>query len=515
MAYRLGVFSEIGLDEAFLRLLIAEHRAITLPRLERLWMYYRNPQRASSPGADLLRRASVADPAGAAPWPASDAVTSVLGQEIGLPSRITGRTSDPAAPATRREVVIENDIGWRIQTMVDFMFGKPVRIASLAIAEPLRDAIETILDRAWEASGGISLLQDAALLGHVFGSVEFLVSIDGPGLRAVARSMNRSDPRSWADAAAACISIEVVDPRRGVPLTDPSDYRRLLAYIIHHDQEVNKPADPAWWEKALGVSAPTRRARAPRTRIITAGHWQQYDQDKLVAEGDTPWTGGRVPVVHIQNTAEPWKWWGLGEVEPLIPLQNELNTRLSDRAHRVTMQSFKMYLAKGLEGFDKVPVAPGQVWSTDNPDASVQAFGGDAASPSEDEHIRQIREGLDKISGLPPVAGGVVQGKIGNLSSANALRVTLMSVLAKTARKRVTYGRGIAEVCELILAALHWAGVLGTNAAERRVRLEWPDPLPTDDRDRVLAAEGKARLGVPQERVLSELGYSNGEAGIE
>ena len=71
-----------------------------------------------------------------------------------------------------------------------------------------------------------------------------------------------------------------------------------------------------------------------------------------------------------------------------------------------------------------------------------------------------IREALDKVSGIPPVAGGVVQGKVGNLSSANALRVTLLSVLAKTARKRVTYGRGIAEVCWLVLAALDWAGVL-------------------------------------------------------
>jgi hypothetical protein len=158
-------------------------------------------------------------------------------------------------------------------------------------------------------------------------------------------------------------------------------------------------------------------------------------------------------------------------------LQDELNTRLSDRACRVTMQSFNMYLAKGIEGFDRVPVGPGQVWSTDNPDAEVTAFGGDASSPSEDAHIEQVREAMDKVSAVPPLAGGVVRARIGNLSSANALRITLMSLLAKTARKRLAYGRGITEVNTLILRVLDAAGVLRTSASDRATEVRWPDPL--------------------------------------
>ena len=40
---------------------------------------------------------------------------------------------------------------------------------------------------------------------------------------------------------------------------------------------------------------------------------------------------------------------GLSDVEPLISLQDELNTRLCDRANRVTMQSFRMWLGKGID----------------------------------------------------------------------------------------------------------------------------------------------------------------------
>jgi len=234
----------------------------------------------------------------------------------------------------------------------------------------------------------------------------------------------------------------------------------------------------------------------------------------LVWERGASVFGGRVPVVHIQNIGQPFEYGGLSDVEPLIPLQDELNTRLSDRASRVTLQSFKMYLAKGIEGFEKSPVGPGHVWSTDNPDASVEAFGGDASSPSEESHIGEIRDALDKASGVPPLASGVVQAKIGSLSSANALRVTLMGVLAKTARKRVTYGGGIARVCGLVLAALDHMGVLKTQEEDRGVRLTWPDPLPVDEHDVLLAAEAKARLGVPRERLLEELGYGATDAGI-
>lgn len=132
---------------------------------------------------------------------------------------------------------------------------------------------------------------------------------------------------------------------------------------------------------------------------------------------------GVVPVVHIQNIAQPYYYEGLSEVEQLISLQDELNTRLSDRASRITFQSFKMYLAKGLEGFEDKPVSPGRMWCTDNENATIEQFGGDSASPSENIHISEIREAMDKISGVTPVVAGVLKNKLGNLTSGVALKI--------------------------------------------------------------------------------------------
>ncbi len=480
------VLSGVGLDEAFLALAISEHTRDTVPRFEKLWTYYRNslsPSVTSSP----------------ARWYS-------LGQEIGLPRRGFGRLPEGALPDDRSrpavEAVVENDIAWRIQSMIDFMFGKPIHIASTSQNESAARAISLALDAAWEASGGIALLQDIALLGHVFGHVDLVVSADEDGLRAAARS--GGDPASRAVRAAAHLRVEAIDPRRGIPILDPDDYRRILAYIVHLDRGIN-------------ATAPSAQSRARRTitQILTPSLWRTADGDRITGNRHLQWTHATPPVVHIQNISEPFSYSGIGEVEPLIPLQDELNARLSDRAARVTLQSFKMYLAKGIDGFDKHPVAPGQIWSTDNPDASISSFGGDSDNPSEDAHIAQIREAMDKISGVPPVAGGVVQGKIGSLSSANALRVTLLSVLAKTARKRVTYGRGIIQASQLMLQALRFFGVLDLTENDTGLRIDWPDPVPVDERERILTAEAKIRAGVPESRVLGELGYSSDNPGIQ
>ena len=500
MAFSLAPFADVGLDESLLELVLDEHRTATLPRLNRWWAYFRNADRGAGAGWGPVDSSGGGGSKG-------------LAQEAGLPARLTGRAATGATvddrASVRREIVIENDIAWRVQTMVDFMFGKPVRIVSTARDAGLRAVIERALDAMWEASGGISLLQDTALLGHVHGHVDLLLRTD-------ALAGGRPAGEAGVIERAESLRIEVIEPTRGIPILDPSDYRVIRAYVIHFERAMNEAEREGPARRLVRSAIGARRSRrvAGVTEIVSARHRQVYEDERLVESSALRPALGWVPVVHIQNLGQPFRYAGLGEVEPLVPLQDELNTRLSDRASRVTMQSFKMYLAKGIEGFDTIPVAPGTVWSTDNMEAQIVAFGGDSSSPSEESHIEQIREALDKVSGVPPLASGVVRARIGNLSSATALRVTLMGLIAKTMRKRVTYGRGMSEICRLALDALDASGVLPTDPAHRGVRLEWPDPVPVDVRDRVYEAQAKSELGVERERVLAELGEGEGDAGV-
>lgn len=509
MPLDLEPFEDVKLSEALLESLIAEHTSVVTPELDRLWAYYRNPMTPRSVASQ-----------GAAP----SIKPYTLAQEAGLPARLRGasRVGLPDDRADNRELVIENDIAWRIDSMVDFVFGKPMRIVSTARDEGRRQEIEAILDAVWEASGGISLLQDMVLLGSVFGSVDLLLRVDdlfeaANKLRAANSSTDAPLDRTLE--LARRLRIEIVEARRGIPLLDPGDFRNIMAYIIRADVQTNELDDNGALARVLqrlgGAERPTRRKIAEVVEILSPRHRQVYQDSELIDEAVNPL--GVLPIVHMQNASQPYRYEGLSDVEPLIPIQDELNTRLSDRAHRVTMQSFNLYLAKGLDGFGAdgtLRVGPGQIWHTDNPDASVEAFGGDGDSPSEESHVEQLRDAMDKISGVSPVAIGVIRARLGNLSSENALRITLMGVLSKTARKRISYGRGISSMSRLVLLALDISGVYRTSVSERGVRLEWDDPLPVDEQARLRSAKLKQELGVPQADVLSELGYGPNDAGV-
>lgn len=449
----------VGLDEAHERLAMSERTSQAQARLERLWTYYRNPITSSVP----------IGPGGSA----GSGGRVRLGQEVGLPLRLRPGRRDPRLDRTASapEIVIENDIAWRIHTMVEFLFGRGIKIVSRAKDRGLRERIEQAIDAAWARSGGTGLLQDFALLGHVYGYADLIVRDEPEGPR-----------------------VELIDPVRSLPMASFQDYRQIQAYAIQLASE-QRSSGRTVAEDAIGRWV----------EWITPQGGTMYEGERVHAEYTHEAFGGEIPIAHAQNLAQPFHYEGLSEVEPLIPLQDELNTRLSDRASRVTLQSFKMYLVKGLE-MNEAVIGPGQVFTTDNLGASIQGFGGDMACPSEDAHIADIRDALDKASGVPPVATGVVQAKVGNLTSANALRLTLVGLLAKTARKRVTYGQAVLTASRLILSALSFHGVLVTRPEDRVVDIEWEDPLPKGLSEQLEHARFKQELGVSASEVLEDLG---------
>lgn len=461
--------------------LIADHLSREDSRLAKRWRYYRNA--ATTTNGQATRS-----------------------QIEGLPERLH------PAEGRSREVVIENDIAWRVHTLVDFMFGKPVELVSQAPDPERASLIRRLLAAVIEINGGANLLQDLAVLGTVYGHADLMLRMRGGG------PFNLADP---VDAASRFV-IEPIDARRGIPALAEDDYRRLTGYVLR----VGMPSD-ASKTNLLERMRDRLRGHAATASPQNASHrLQVWTAEQVVDLVELPGGKGyrrvsaarnrldRVPVVHIQNMPQPLSYSGLSEVEPLIPLQDELNTRLSDRANRITMQAFKMYLGRGIDQFTERSIAPGQMWHTDNPDASIQEFGGDANTPSEDAHITDIRDAMDKTSGVSPIAAGVIRGKIGNLSSQNAVRLVLMGLLARVERKRVTYGAGLQRLCELILHAADVYGVLPNSPDERKVRVDWPDPVPENQRDQIELAQSKIELGVPRQTVLNELGYGDCSAQV-
>lgn len=543
MTLELQNFDDPNLSADFVTHLLDRQSADNAERYTRLWDYFRNPLIPASPrAADAFNECS-------RPY--------FQAQEIGLPPRITGITRLPGREAisdlNRKEVVIENDIAWRVHTMVDFLFGRPLSIRSLAPDAHLAGLIEQAVVTLFNGSGGEAFFHELAMFASVYGFVDIALrtpaddsslslsasptpattaaatrqtfAANRPGTpdftASAASAVGRGDgsmdgPQDFAGdsrrlltervlAAAGGIQLETVEAPRVLPILDEDDYRRVRYWIQrYHKLPPRMDGGKFSWLPLPWTSRPAP-AQVEVVEILGPNWWQRYEDRQLVAEGPNPL--GRVPVVHIQNVALPGEYEGLGDVEPLIPLQDELNTRLSDRAQRVTYQSFKMYLGKGIDDFLERPVGPGQMWSTANLQASIEEFGSDNGSPSEDAHINQVRAALDKTSGVTPLAAGLLGGNLGNLSSATALKVVLSGLLSRTEKKRLTFGAGIERIVELALDWMDRTGVLRTTPTDRRVEIHWPSPLPVDEREQLANAQIKAALGVPAERILAELGY--------
>lgn len=504
------------------------------PRFARLWAYYANPARPVRDVTDDSER------------PYRQA------QEWGLPARITGyRASiDPTIDGAitkkeRKEVVVENDIAWRVDTMVDYLFGQMPVIHSLAEDPARREQIQRLVGAILAHNGGIAFLQQLGLLGAVYGFVDCAVTLDAQAIQQTIKRASGSaaaadtgntthdgatplpgagdgpaaaisteggdggsaggvDERPYLEMA-RLVSLQAVEPARALALLDPADQTRMLGYAQVYS--VRNDEEPGPMQRLLGaISAGAGGSRSVRViELWTNGGWWRWRDGVLVGSGGN--TLGRIPLVHVQNTAVPFAYSGASDVEALLPMQDELNTRLSDRAHRIAMQSFRMYLAKGVEKFAENPPQPGRFWTESNVDASIQELGGDARCESEEKHIAEVREAMDKISGVPPVAAGAIRNRIGNLTSAAALRITLMSLLARTERKRAIYGAAIRRICEMSLAWLDAAGVFATRPEEREVEIHWASPLPENNAEKLDEARLKLDLGIGKEVVLRELGY--------
>jgi len=183
MPFELDKFQDAAVSADYLTYLVDRRWPDVQARHNRLWNYFRNP---------LV--------------PAVGAVAGALNinsrpyvqaQEVGLPARITGMLhsqtgSQPMTDVQRKEVVIENDIAWRLNTMVDFLFGRAVTIRSLAARPDQAAAIDSVISAMFAANGGIAFFQELALLGAVYGFVDIALRV--PADQPVGRFSRLSRP---------------------------------------------------------------------------------------------------------------------------------------------------------------------------------------------------------------------------------------------------------------------------------------------------------------------------------
>ena len=162
MGFELDIFGDEQLEADYIEWLVDEQSVDVRGHFEKLWEYYANPRMQMSGRGAHEQKGN------------ESGRCYIQAQEYGLPVRITGLIHSgqedifgarSARDVPRKEVVIENDIAWRVNAAVDFLFGKPISFVSKSPDGQKRAEIETILKALFAANGAIVPRQ------HAFGSL--------------------------------------------------------------------------------------------------------------------------------------------------------------------------------------------------------------------------------------------------------------------------------------------------------------------------------------------------------
>ncbi len=196
---------------------------------------------------------------------------------------------------------------------------------------------------------------------------------------------------------------------------------------------------------------------------------------RVVREGPNPY--GVIPFVHVPNLPGPNECWGRSDLADVMPLNRELDERMSDQADVIRYHADPPVVFRGVEDHDAITVGPGSVWDIPR-DADVRLLEWQGQPVAVQEHINQVLRALYETSETPRTAFG----DSGRLLSGVALETELRPLIQKTLRKRIVWGAALRRRARLTWQVAEGVGLAPPGAfAGLRPRIVWPSMMPQDD----------------------------------
>lgn len=225
--------------------------------------------------------------------------------------------------------------------------------------------------------------------------------------------------------------------------------------------------------------------RKVKTTVIYREYWTA---DEIVV-----YTGGEetdrmtnpygvVPFVQIKNFPVAGRERGQNDLEDIIPLNVELNTKKSDVSEVIDYHSAPITLVYGAK-IGNLEKGANKVWGGLPKDAKVENLGLQGDLTASANYIQDCKTAMCEIGGIPEtVLGGAAA--ISNTSGV-ALQYINMPLIERTNVKRISTSAGLVEVNKLILFISLEHGLI-TKPDDISMRdflaneVELPDTLPKD-----------------------------------
>ncbi len=213
---------------------------------------------------------------------------------------------------------------------------------------------------------------------------------------------------------------------------------------------------------------------------------------------------GRVPVFHFANNGRVGRF-GRSELADVVPLQDALNKAIADMLVAMEFVALPQRWATGLEveidettGKPRAPFVPGvdRIWSVASEEARFGQF-----DPADLGQFLEVQEKFRKeIATVSRTPLHVIVPPAGQWPSGEALRSAESAFLKKVRDRQIAFGNVWEDVMRFTLRV--------AGKPDAVLSCQWEDPTPRVALEMVQVALIKQQLGVSQEHILAELGYS-------
>ena len=241
--------------------------------------------------------------------------------------------------------------------------------------------------------------------------------------------------------------------------------------------------------------------RTSTTTVIYKEFWTNseivvYEGDKEVDRMENPY--GFIPFVQIKNFPVAGRTRGVGDLDDVIPLNVELNTKKSDVSEVIDYHSAPITLVYGAK-IGNLEKGANKVWGGLPKDAKGENLGLQGDLTASANYIAETKTAMCEIAGIPEtVLGGA--SAISNTSGV-ALQYINLPLIERTRIKRNCSTAGLETVNEYILFIAMYHGLIEKpedismkDFVSNEVTL--PDTLPKDELMELQKIQQEMTLGI-------------------
>lgn len=356
------------------------------------------------------------------------------------------------------------------------------------------DITKPFLDYVWDDNNRELLFLEMAQMGSITGDVFVRVSFE--------EYDPEEDPDLYEMYPNGRIRLTVLPTTAVYPRFYAHDRNKIVEVNIIYQILVpdGKNLVPQWYRER-----------------ITKDVFEEYLGEEKIVQKENPL--GFIPIVHIPNIPSAGESFGQSDIKDLIPIQKELNYKLTDISDIINYHAAPITIVKGAR-ISSLERGARKIWGGLPKDADVYNLELQSDLKAALEYINILRTAMFEIGKVPE--NGLGQKRAISNTSGIALHIENQPLMELTQKKWKTYGKGIQEINRMILRLAEKLETWENENFDRekfkalpltiryKTSVEFGNPLPKDELLQLQIIAQKIALNL-QSRVdaLKELGEYN------